>query len=155
MGSVRKAFETIGIATVAKSAQEAIEIGYFRKSDGISMNRDRLLYDAKKKALELSKSYQAPDKIEDICMPGPTGKMALNMAVQDLHTSGKATDYDVIVSDHLAEVLSGGEKADWTNPISEEDLLKLELKQFSSLIRNEGTMARIEHMLDTGKPLRN
>ena len=73
----------------------------------------------------------------------------------DLRKSGKATPYDVVVSDHLAEVLSGGSKADWTNPISEDDLLKLELEQFSALIRNEGTFARIEHMLEKGKPLRN
>ena len=87
-------------------------------------------------------------------MPGPTGKTALNMAVSDLHKSGKATDYDVVVSDHLATVLSGGD-ADYTQPITEDDLLKLELEQFSALIRNEGTFARIETMLDTGKPLRN
>lgn len=155
MGAVRKAFETIGTATVAKSAYEAKDIGYFRESDGITMNRDRLLYDAKQRALALAKNYKAPEKVGEIRMPGPSGKLALDMAVSDLHKSGKATDYDVVVSDHLAKVLSGGEKADWTNPISEEDLLKLELEQFAALIRNEGTMARIEHMLDTGKPLRN
>ena len=155
MGAVRKAFETIGVATVAKSAQEAVSIGYFRESDGITMNRDRLLYDAKQRALDLAKDYTAPEKVEEIRMPGPGGKAALDLAVADLRKSGKATPYDVVVSDHLAKVLSGGEKADWTQPISEEDLLKLELQQFSALIRNEGTMARIEHMLDKGKPLRN
>lgn len=155
MGAVRKAFETIGVATVAKSAQEAVDIGYFRETDGITMNRDRLLYDAKKRALELAKDYKAPEKIEEIRMPGPTGKLALDMAVADLHKSGKATPYDVVVSDHLAEVLSGGKDADWTKPISEDDLLKLELDQFSALIRNQGTMDRIETMLSTGKPLRN
>ena len=77
------------------------------------------------------------------------------MAVKDLHSSGKATDYDVVVSDHLARVLSGGDKADWTSPVSEDELLRLELEQFTSLVKNEGTMARIEHMLDNGRPLRN
>ena len=155
MGATRKAFETIGTATVAKSAQEAVDIGYFRESDGITMNRDRLLFDAKKRALELAKEYQPREKVEDIRLPGPTGKMALDMAVSDLHKNGSATDYDVVVSDHLATVLSGGPKADWTNPVSEDDLLKLELQQFASLVKNEGTMARIEHMLEKGKPLRN
>ncbi len=155
MGAARKAFETIGMATVAKSAQEAVDIGYLRESDGITMNRDRLLYDAKQRALELAKDYQPPEKIEEIRMPGPTGKTALDMAVSDMHKSGKATDYDVVVSAHLTKVLSGGEQADWTTPVSENDLLKLELEQFSALIRNEGTMARIEHMLTNGKPLRN
>lgn len=143
------------MASVAKSAFEARDIGYFRESDGITMNRDRLLYDAKKHALKLAKEYTAPEKVTDIRLPGASGKLALDMAVGDLHSSGKATDYDVVVSDHLAKVLSGGENADWTTPISEDDLLKLELEQFSALIRNEGTMARIEHMLTIGKPLRN
>lgn len=155
MGAVRKAFEVIGTATVAKSAQEAQEIGYFRQSDGITMNRDRLLYDAKQRALAMAKDYKAPEKIEAIRMPGATGRVALDMAVADLAKSGKATPYDIVVSSHLAEVLCGGSDADWTKPISEKDLLRLEVEQFSHLIRSEGTMARIEHMLDTGKPLRN
>ena len=155
MGATRKAFETIGVATVAKSAQEAVDIGYFRESDGITMNRDRLLYDAKKRALELAENYQPREKVQDIRLPGPTGKMALDMAVSDLHKNGSATDYDVVVSDHLATVLSGGPNADWTKPVSEDDILKLELQQFATLVKNEGTIARIEHMLEKGKPLRN
>jgi 3-hydroxyacyl-CoA dehydrogenase len=155
MGAVRKAFETIGLAKVAKSAQEAKSLKYFKESDGITMNRDRLLFDAKQKALELAKDYQAPEKIEEIRLPGPTGKLALDMAVADMRKSGKATDYDVVVSSHLASVLSGGDKADWTAPISEEDLLSLELKEFKALVKKEGTMQRVEHMLNTGKPLRN
>lgn len=155
MGAARKAFETIAVATVAKSAAEAKSIGYFRESDGITMNRDRLLFDAKQRALALSKDYKPPVKREDIRMPGPSGKYALDMAVADLRKAGKATPYDVVVSSHLATVLTGGPKGDWTKPQSEDDLLKLELQQFSTLVRNEGTMARIETMLETGKPLRN
>lgn len=154
MGAVRKAFELIGTATVAKSAQEAKALGYFRDTDGITMNRDRLLYDAKQRALEMAKDYKPKEKVEGIRMPGPTGKAALDMAVSDLAKSGKATPYDVVVSDHLAAVLSGG-NADYTKPIDEDELLRLEVEQFAHLIRNEGTMARIEHMLDNGKPLRN
>ncbi|MFP4312833.1 MAG: 3-hydroxyacyl-CoA dehydrogenase NAD-binding domain-containing protein [Alphaproteobacteria bacterium] len=154
MGAVRKAFEIIGMATVAKSAAEAQSIGYFRESDGITMNRDRLLYDAKQRALEMAKDYTPKEKETDIRMPGPTGKKALDMAVADLRKSGKATPYDVVVSGHLAAVLSGGD-ADYTQPVSEDDLLRLELEQFSFLIKNEGTMQRIEYMLDNGKPLRN
>lgn len=155
MGAVRQAFETIGTAKVAKSAAEAKEIGYFRASDGITMNRDRLLFDAKKKALELAKDYKAPEPVKEIRLPGATGKYALDMAVADLRKMGKASPYDVFVCDLLARVLSGGEKADWTSPISEDDLLKLEIQEFMKLVRNPGTMARIEHMLETGKPLRN
>ncbi len=154
MGAVRKAFETIAVATVAKSAHEAVDIGYLRHTDGISMNRDRLLYDAKKRALEMVEGYEAPTMVDDIRMPGPAGKTALDLAVSDLHKSGKATDYDIVVSDHLATVLSGGE-ADYTQVVDEEYLLKLEVEEFKKLLRSEGTMARIEAMLSTGKPLRN
>lgn len=155
MGAVRQAFEVIGTAKVAKSAADAKEIGYFRASDGITMNRDRLLFDAKQKAIALAKNYKAPEQVKDLRLPGASGKCALDMAVADLRKSGKASPYDVIVCDLLARVLSGGQKGDWTNPQSEDDILKLEIQEFMKLVRNPGTMARIEHMLETGKPLRN
>jgi 3-hydroxyacyl-CoA dehydrogenase len=154
MGAVRKAFEVIGTATVAKSAFEAKEIGYFRETDGITMNRDRLLFDAKQRALALAKDYQPPVKREDIRLPGPTGKLALEMAVADLQKSGKATPYDGVVCGVLASVLSGGSH-DYMEKLTEDDILKLEVSEFSKLLHNEGTMARIEHMLENGKPLRN
>lgn len=154
MGAVRKAFELIAMATVAKSAMEAQELGYFRATDGITMNRDRLLYDAKMKALELAKDYKAPEKQEEIRMPGISGKAALELAVSDLQKSGKATEYDGVVSDYLATVLTGGD-ADWTEPVSEDLILKLEREMFMKLVRKEGTMDRITHMLEKGKPLRN
>lgn len=154
MDAVRKAFETIGTAKVAKSADEAKSIGYFKDSDGITMNRDRLLYDAKQQALAMTKDYTAPEPVEDIRLPGPTGKMALDLAVNDMHKSGVATKYDVELSGQLATILSGG-NTDWTEPVNEKHLLNLELKIFQDLVKSEGTMARIEHMLSTGKPLRN
>jgi len=154
MTATRQAFETIGMAKVAKSAAEAKSIGYFREGDGITMNRDRLLYDAKQKAMALSKNYKPPEPVQDIRLAGPSGKYALDMAVADLRKSGKATPYDVVVSGHLASVLAGGE-TDWTKKITEDDLLALERREFIQLLRKEGTMARIEYMLDNGKPLRN
>ncbi len=154
VGAVRKAFETIGMATVAKSAQEAVDIGYFRYTDGITMNRDRLLYDAKQRALSMAKNYTPPEKQTDVRLGGEGAKMALDLAVSDLRKSGKATPYDVVVSDHLATVLSGGGK-DYTETLSEDDFLKLELQEFMKLLRNDGTLDRIESMLSTGKPLRN
>lgn len=154
VGAVRKAFETIGMATVSKSAFEAVDIGYMRHSDGITMNRDRLLYDAKKRALELAQDYTPREKRTDIHLGGDGAKMALDMAVADMRKSGLATPYDVVVSDHLATVLSGGD-ADYTDALSEDDILKLELHEFMKLLHNEGTLERIESMLTTGKPLRN
>lgn len=155
MGAVRRAFETIGTARVAKSATEAKEIGYFRGTDGITMNRDRLLFDAKKKALELAANYVAPKPVEDMRLPGPGGRVALDLAVADLRKSGKATPYDVEVSSALARVLTGGDKADWTVLMKEDDVLKLEREEFMRLARQDGTITRVEHMLNTGKPLRN
>jgi 3-hydroxyacyl-CoA dehydrogenase len=155
MGAVRQAFQTIGTATVAKSAFEAIDIGYLRETDGVTMNRDRLLFDAKQRALKMAENYAPPEKIADIRLPGPGGKAALDLAVSDMRKNGTATPYDVVVSGHLASVLSGGSKGDWTKPMSEDDILKLELAEFMKLLRHDGTMKRIEHMLDSGKPLRN
>ena len=155
MGAVRKAFETIALAQVAKSAQEAKEFMYLTDTDGITMNRDRLLYDAKQKALELADGYEAPAPIEEIRVPGPSGKLALDLAVADLRKNGKATPYDVTVSSAVAKVLTGGEKADWTEPMHEDAFYKLEREEFMKLVRLEGTQARVEHMLEKGKPLRN
>lgn len=155
MGAIRQAFETIGTAKIAKSAADAKDIGYFRDSDGVTMNRNRLLFDAKKRALELVAGYQPPVQRDDIRLAGPSGKYALDMAVADLVKTGKATPYDVVVCESLALVLSGGDKGDWTNPMKEDDILKLERDEFMKLARRPETLARIEHMLDTGKPLRN
>lgn len=155
MGAVRKAFETIGTAQVAKSAAEAKSLGYLRDRDGITMNRDRLLFDAKQKALELAKNYTAPQPVDDFRLPGATAQTALDMAVGDLQKSGKATAYDGPVSTALAHVLSGGEKGDWTVKMSEDDILKLEVSEFMKLAKTQGTWDRVEHMLTKGKPLRN
>jgi 3-hydroxyacyl-CoA dehydrogenase len=146
-------FETIGMAKVAKSAFEAKELLFLRASDGITMNRDRLLADAKAKALTLVEGYRAPEKNE-IALPGPSGRIALEMAVDALRLKGVATPHDEVVASQLAFVLSGGE-TDITEPVGDDHLLKLEREAFMTLIRHPATLARIEHMLDTGRPLRN
>jgi len=151
---VATAFETIGLAKVAKSAFQAQELGYMRGSDAITFNRDRLLADAKAKALALVDAYQPPEPIE-LTLPGPTGKAALGLALHDLHQKGVATDHDMIVADALSDVLTGGESADITEPVLEKDILALERRSFMRLIHTEPTLARIAHTLETGKPLRN
>src|SRR5215469_532979 len=147
------AFETIGLAKVSKSAAEAQDLLLLRQSDGVTMNRDRLLADAKAKALALAQGYQPP-KPQPISLPGPTGAAAIGLALDDFHHQGKATDYDMVVSQKLAHVLSGGD-ADMLDETTEDKLLALEREAFLSLIREPRTLARIEHMLETGKPLRN
>ncbi|MBD3762214.1 3-hydroxyacyl-CoA dehydrogenase/enoyl-CoA hydratase family protein [Rhizorhabdus sp.] len=153
MPAVGKAFETISTATVAKSAAEAKELMFLRKDDGISMNRDRLLFDAKAKALALVDGYTPPEP-PSFRLPGPSGRVALGMAAEGFHKRGMATDYDMVVSDALAEVLTGGD-ADIVDVVSEQDMLALEHAAFMARVRDPRTMARVETMLATGKPLRN
>jgi 3-hydroxyacyl-CoA dehydrogenase len=153
MPAVAKVFEYISTATVAKSAAEAREMLILRPNDGITMNRYRLLFDAKAKALALAENY-APPEPPVFVLPGPSGRAALNMAVEGFARLGKATKHDVVVSGALAEILTGGE-TDLIETITEDGMLELERAGFMKLIRHPDTLARIEHMLETGKPLRN
>jgi 3-hydroxyacyl-CoA dehydrogenase len=148
-----QAFETIALAKVSRSAAEARETLLFRAVDGITMNRDRLLADAKAKALQLAQNYEPP-KPQAINLPGPSGAAALKLSVNDLVHQGKATAYDAVVAERLAEVLSGGD-TDITLETSEEQLLALERKAFQALLREPKTLARIEYMLENNRPLRN
>ena len=153
MPAVAKAFETISTATVAKSAANAKEIGYLRPTDGITMNRDRLLADAKAKALAMAEGYTPP--VPPTFRPaGEGGRAALKLAVDGFRARGLATPYDEVVSGKLAHVLTGGD-ADVVDTITEEQMLALEVEQFMTLVRDPRTMARVEHMLTKGKPLRN
>ena len=117
------------------------------------MNRYRLLADAKAKALSMVEGYQPPDA-PVYRLPGPSAKAAMEMAVAGFQRLGKATEYDGVVSSTLATVLSGGD-TDMLYEMSEDDVLELERNAFMGLVRTPGTLARIEHMLMTGKPLRN
>ena len=153
MPAIAQAFETIGMAKVSKSAAEAKEMLFLSTTDGITMNKDRLLADAKAKALLLAKDY-TPPKPAEYRLPGASAKAAMEVAVGNLKMAGKITDYDVEISQQLADVLSGGE-CDITQPLSEDDLLNLELSAFLHLVKQPGTLARLDHLLKTGKPLRN
>ena len=122
-------------------------------TDGITMNRYRLLADAKAKALSMVEGY-APPEAPTFLLPGATARSGLNMAVAGFARLGKATPHDVVVSDEVAGVLSGGD-TDVTTPVTEDRLYELEREGFMRLVRNPGSLARVEHMLETGKPLRN
>ncbi|MCH6589691.1 MAG: 3-hydroxyacyl-CoA dehydrogenase [Proteobacteria bacterium] len=153
MPPVIKVFETVGTATVARSAPEARDLLYLGADDGITMNRDRLLADAKARALDLVDGYTPPEPPE-ISLPGPAARVALTMVLYGLRKLGKATPHDEVVAKVLAGVLSG-DGTDVTESLTEDDLLALERRAFMELVRHPATIARIEHMLDTGKPLRN
>ena len=153
MPPVIKAFETIAMAAVAKSATEARDLLILRPDDAITMNRDRLLADAKAKALALADDYVPPEKPE-ISLPGKTARVAMSMAIDGFRLSGKATPHDVTVGKVLAGVLSGGD-TDITGTVTEDGLLALERDAFVALSRTPESIARVSHMLKTGKPLRN
>ena len=153
MPAVTRVFETVGTAAVSRSAVEAQELLYLRNGDGITMNRDRLLAEAKARALQLADDYTPPEPPE-YALPGPTAATALTMVVNDYRRAGKATDHDVTVGKALAGVLSGG-KTDITESITEDHLLSLERRTIIELLKTTPTLDRIEHMLETGKPLRN
>ena len=150
---ISQVFETVSLAKVAKSAYDAQDLHYLRATDGITMNRDRLLYDAKQKVLELAKDYKAPEPWL-LNLPGPTGRAALNLAIEGFKLLGKALPHDVTVSKALAAVLCGGDQ-DFTTPITEAQILEAERREFMQLVHTPETVARIETMLNTGKPLRN
>ncbi|HEY8098754.1 MAG TPA: 3-hydroxyacyl-CoA dehydrogenase NAD-binding domain-containing protein [Methylobacter sp.] len=153
MPAIAQAFETIGMAKVSKSAAEAKELLFLSTTDGITMNKDRLLADAKAKALKLVPDYTPPTP----CiypLPGASARAAIDIVINNFKQAGKITDYDVEISQQLADVLSGGQ-CDITEPLSEDDLLNLELKAFLHLVRQPGTLARLEYLFKTGKPLRN
>lgn len=153
MPAASKVFETVSTATVSKSAANAKELLYLRESDGITMNRYRLLADAKARALSLVAGYTPPEP-PTYQLPGEDGRTAFAMAVQEFRKKDVATPYDEVVAGELANVLSGGE-ADIVDRPTEQDILALERAAFMRLIKKDGTLARIETMLTTGKPLRN
>jgi 3-hydroxyacyl-CoA dehydrogenase len=153
MPAVAKVFETISTATVAKSAADAKELLFLRPTDGITMNRYRLLADAKAKALELAAHYTAPEP-KTVKLPGPAGRVGLKMVVEGFHKRGIATNHDVTVADHLAVVLTGGQ-TDIIDEVSETRIMDLEREEFMKLVRTKESLARIKSIIDTGKPLRN
>jgi 3-hydroxyacyl-CoA dehydrogenase len=153
MPAVAQVFEIISTATVSRSAAEAMELKFLRPTDGITMNRDRLLADAKAKALALIENYAPPEPLP-LRLPGAAGRVALKMAVEGFHNRGIATDHDVTVAAALADVLTGGE-TDYLDELTEGDVMDLERKSFMALARTKETQARIKSIVDTGKPLRN
>jgi len=153
MPAISKVFENIATAKTGGSAEEARDLKILRDSDKISMNRARVLADAKARCIEMAKDYKTPQP-ETLHLPGGTAKVALNMALDGFKAVGKATPHDVVVCKILANVLSGGD-TDMSDELTEQHILDLEFEGFMELVKTKGTIARIEHMLDTGKPLRN
>jgi len=149
----QKVFENIGMAKVATSAMEAMELGYIRKTDGISLNRDHQIWDAKEVVLGLSKFYKKP-KQAMIPVMGDNFKGMADSILYNMRQGNFISDYDLHVVTKLADVISGGDCPEGTY-VTEDWILDLEREAFLSLGGESKTQDRIMHMLTTGKPLRN
>ncbi len=155
MESMKKAFETIATAKVATSAHEARGLGFISDADRITMNRERVLSDAKARALELARGgYEPPVPRTDIPAPGESLLAALKMGVYLMRQGDFITDYEVKLGGKIAEVLCGGNVTPGT-PVSEQYVLDLEREAFKSLCGEKKTQERIQFTLKTGKTLRN
>src|SRR5882762_2391601 len=155
MEAMKRAFETIATAKVAPSAHEARGLGFLSDSDNITMNRERLLSDAKTRALELVRAgYEPPVPRVDIPAPGENILAALKMGVHLMRQGDYITEYEVKLATTIAEVLCGGNVTPGT-PVSEQYILDLEREGFKSLCGEKKTQQRIQYTLKTGKTLRN
>jgi len=152
---LKKAFETIALAKVATSAEEARGLGFLSVDDTISMNTDRLIADAKKEVLALAASgYVAPQQRTDILALGLPALSTLKLGIHQMKRAGYISDHDAEIGTQLARILTGGDLNHSTR-VSEQYLLDLEREAFLKLVSTRKTQERIAHMLKTGKPLRN
>jgi len=155
MEAMKKAFETVATAKVATSAHEARGYGFLSDSDRITMNRERVLSDAKTRAMELARAgYEPPVPRTDIPAPGENLLAALKMGVHLMRQGDFITEYEVKLAGKIAEVLCGGNVTPGT-PVSEQYILDLEREGFKSLCGERKTQERIQYTLKTGKTLRN
>ena len=151
---VQRAFELIGFGTVSTSAADARRLGLLRDADAVTMNRERLLGDARSLALALAPDYQPPAAGRTIVAGGPDTRAALELGVHLAWRGGRISDHDALVGRRLAHVLAGGD-IPHAMPVGEQHLLDLEREAFLSLCGEPKTQARMAHTLQTGRTLRN
>ncbi len=153
--ALKKSFETIAMAKVSTSAAEARGLGFLKATDAITMNRERLLHDAKTKTRALADAgYAAPIARTDIPAPGVNVLATLKLAVWTMREGQFISEHDAKVANWVAWILAGGEVTPGTL-VSEQYLLDLEREAFLSLCGEKKTQERIAFTLKTGKPLRN
>jgi 3-hydroxyacyl-CoA dehydrogenase len=151
----QQVFETIALVKIATSALEGKELGFLRPTDRIVFNQDYLIGEAKREVLRLAaEGYTPPASTRSCYALGRDGLAAARVAIFQLVQGGYATAYDAVIAEKLATILAGG---DLSSPqwVEEQYLLDLEREMILSLLKDERTMARARHMLETGKPLRN
>ncbi len=150
-----KALLLMAMGEVSKSAADAFKMGYLSRGDGISRNRDSLIYDAKMLALGLARQgYRPPDRRKAIRVIGASGLGEFQVRAGMMREAGYMTEHDRHVVGKLIHILCGGEVPKNTE-VDEQYMLDLEREAFLSLLGHPKTQARITHMLKTGKPLRN
>ena len=154
VAATRNVFQLIGMAKVSNSAAEARQWRLLRPVDSITMNRDRLIADAKQTALSLAAANYEPAPRPEVLVGGKGVRATLQLGLYLMHEAARISDYDRLVGRKLANVLAGGglSQPSW---VSEEYMLNLEREAFLSLCGEEKTQQRMEHILKTGKPLRN
>jgi 3-hydroxyacyl-CoA dehydrogenase len=153
--AIQRAFEAIGFAKVSTSAAHARQLGYLRSVDGVTMNRDRLLEDAKARVLQrVADGYQPPVPRTTIRVGGDAVLAPLKLGIHLAWRAGRISDHDAVIGRKLATIMAGGLLPHPT-VVSEQQLLDLEREAFLSLLGERKTQDRIQHTLKTGKPLRN
>jgi 3-hydroxyacyl-CoA dehydrogenase len=152
---VQRVFETLGFGKVSTSAADAVRLDYLDATDRVTMNRERLMADAKAYALErVREGYRRPDPRTAIAVGGEGVLAALKLGIHLAWRAGRITDHDAVVGRALANVLAGGPLPNQT-VVGEQYLLDLEREAFLKLCGERKTLERIQHTLRTGKPLRN
>ncbi len=155
MEGVKHAFQTLGMAKVSSSAQEARQLNYLLPSDEIEINGDRLIHRAKRKVSSLIQAgYRQPQPRTDVPVVGAPGLAVLEVGLHLMHRAGYISDHDKLIGKKLCFILTGGDLNHATH-VSEDYLLELEREAFLSLCGEEKTHHRIKAILETGKPLRN
>lgn len=148
------AFDLISAAKRSSSAAEGRNLGCLGQLDRIVMNVERVLVDAKTRAMELMEAYEPPEP-RKLRLAGPSGALALRTAIETQADTGRLSAHDQRIAVALADVLTGGASADPSVPVGEDEIFALERAAFLELIGQSATRERIQHMLATGKPLRN
>ena len=151
---VRRAFETIGMAKMSTSGPELIDLGYFAEQDVVCVNLDRQVQRAKQVCAAMHLAGYAPPPPATLVALGEPVAAAFRSAVYQMRLGGYATEHDALIAEHLARILTGGDRAPGS-AMTEQDVLDLECEAFCSLCGTEKTQQRMKHMLETGKPLRN
>ncbi|AEH46571.1 3-hydroxyacyl-CoA dehydrogenase/enoyl-CoA hydratase family protein [Parageobacillus thermoglucosidasius] len=149
-----KVFETIALAKVSGSAAEARELNFLNQRDGITMNSDHLIHDAKQAVISLYDQGYRPPVRKKVPVVGETGYAAMLLGAQSMYHSGYISEHDLKIAKKLAYVIAGG-KVPYGTEVDEQYLLDLEREAFLSLVGEPKSQARMQHMLVKGKPLRN